>query len=317
MRWSRKPGAGPRIARGEPPLELAVRWIVLKPTRYGWLFIVVLGAMLTGALNYNNNLALFLVFLLGSMGLVSVLHTVGNLIGIRILTVNAKPVFAGAAAAFDVRTHPGKKPRSALEFAFSGEEETLSDLAGSRETLLKVPRVAKQRGRLNPGPLTIATVYPLGLFRCKIRILLPATCLVYPAPLPGEFVSFAGGDGDGGEEDGLGPGGDDFKGLAPYQPGDSLRRISWQAFSRGAGLITKEFTGLAGASLTLDFDKLDESGTERKLSRLCDLVLHAQRLHLTYGLELPGKSIEPDNGEAHGRACLSALALFAPPEADP
>ncbi len=317
MRPFQKERGGPRIARGELPLVLAGRWIVLKPTRYGYLFLGVLAAMLVGALNYNNNLAMFLVFLLGSMGLVSIIHTFGNLLGIRILSVNAGPAFAGTEAAFEIRVHPGKKARAAVAVSFSGENETIRDLAANRETHLKISCAARKRGRLTPGPLAVSTVYPMGLFRCGVPLLLNASCLIYPAPLPGEFVSFDGGGADGDREDGKGPGSDDFKGLKPYQPGDSLRRISWQAFSRGQGLITKEFTGMAGAFRVLDFDKLDDDGTERKLSRLCDMVLHAQRLNLAYGLELPGASVGPDSGEAHGRACLAALALFPPSEADP
>ncbi|MCP4687532.1 MAG: DUF58 domain-containing protein [Desulfobacterales bacterium] len=317
MRWARNKKAGGRIVRGDLPLTLTRRWITLKPTRYGRLFILVLAAMLIGAVNYNNNLAMFLVFLLGSMGLVSALHTMGALHGIRILTVNARPAFAKTSAVFEIRVHPGKKRRWAAAFHFPGEEARPSDLAADGEVLLKAPRFVEKRGVLKPGPLTVSTVHPLGLFRCTARLLLNASCLIYPAPLPGESVARAGGGAGGDQEDDKGPGGDDFKGLKAYQPGDSLRRISWQAFSRGQGLVTKEFMGLTGSSLVLDFDELDEAGVERKLSRLCDMVLQAQHLNLVYGLELPGTSIEPDLGEAHGRACLRALALFAAPGAEP
>lgn len=299
------------------PLAMTAREVVATPTGYGYLFIGVLAAMLAGAMNYSNNMAMFLVFLLGSMGFISVLHTIGNIVGIRIDAVTARPVFAGFAAMFEVRIHPGKKARAVVELAFPGEEKRVTDLTPSRVSALKIPCSARRRGRLRPGPLVVSTVYPMGLFRCMVRIPLDASCLVYPAPLAGEFTPFVGGGAGGDREDGKGPGADDFKGLKPYQPGDSPKRIFWRAFSRGQGLVTKEFTGMVGASPVLDFDKVDEAGTERKLSRLCHMVLHAQRLNLAYGLELPGTSIEPDLGEAHGRACLSALALFAPPEADP
>ena len=53
-----------------------------------------------------------------------------------------------------------------------------------------------------------------------------------------------------------------------------------------------------------------ELGTEEKLSRLTRWVLDAHASGLSYGLRLPGKKIEPANGDAHRQKCLEALALF-------
>jgi uncharacterized protein (DUF58 family) len=118
-------------------------------------------------------------------------------------------------------------------------------------------------------------------------------------------------DGDG---DGNDPGAEDFKGLKSYQPGDPLQHIAWKAYSRGQGLFTKMFVGEAGATAVLDWNSLSEPDAERKLSRLCDMVLRACRRNLVFGLKLPGKTIEPDRGEAHRQKCLQALALYALPE---
>jgi len=63
-------------------LTLDHRRIYIFPNRHGLLFLVVLGAMLLGAVNYNNNLAFLLVFLLGGITLVGLLHTYRNLYGL-------------------------------------------------------------------------------------------------------------------------------------------------------------------------------------------------------------------------------------------
>jgi uncharacterized protein (DUF58 family) len=39
-------------------------------------------------------------------------------------------------------------------------------------------------------------------------------------------------------------------------------------------------------------------------------VLAAERQNLRYGLRLPGLELAPASGDAHQRACLSALALY-------
>ena len=116
-------------------------------------------------------------------------------------------------------------------------------------------------------------------------------------------------DQDQGET--AGPGSDDFHGLRAYHPGDSIRHIAWKAYSGGRGLQTKEFVATVGASVFFDFDMIRESGTEEKLSRLCDLILKANHQSMDYGLRLQEAVIEPDKGEEHKHNCLKALALFA------
>jgi hypothetical protein len=46
------------------------------------------------------------------------------------------------------------------------------------------------------------------------------------------------------------------------------------------------------------------------LSRLCAWVLQAERLGLDYGLRLGTVAVGPDQGEAHKRRCLEALARY-------
>jgi uncharacterized protein (DUF58 family) len=40
-------------------------------------------------------------------------------------------------------------------------------------------------------------------------------------------------------------------------------------------------------------------------------VLAADRAQVRYGLRLPGVELAPDAGDAHRRACLEQLALWA------
>ena len=63
--------------------------------------------------------------------------------------------------------------------------------------------------------------------------------------------------------------------------------------------------------------------SEARLSQLCARVLQAEASASSggtgsgpsaarYGLRLPGRCINPDQGAAHRAACLQALALFQP-----
>jgi hypothetical protein len=77
------------------PVTLGLRNIYILPTGHGMLYLAVLGAMLIGSVNYNNNLGFLLSFLLGSLGLTAMMHTYSMLYGLRLVSATAMPVFAG------------------------------------------------------------------------------------------------------------------------------------------------------------------------------------------------------------------------------
>jgi len=266
--------------------------------------------MTLGSLNYNNNLGLLLAFLLGGMALASLLHTRKNLTGLQILSIAARPVFAGETAVYELQVCAEALPRRSILFSFLLSEATCLDMITGlpRRLSLRIP--ADQRGRHNPGPLRVETRYPLGLFRSIADISLDIHCLVYPKPVTGAVAAVQNNAPSGSEGTKELPGIDDFKGLRPYLPGEPVEHIYWKAFARGQGLQIKQFVATAGTLIVLDWNSIEGVSAEYKLSRLCDAVLKAHRFNLFYGLNLPGKSILPDAGNMHRQNCLKALALF-------
>jgi uncharacterized protein (DUF58 family) len=107
----------------------------------------------------------------------------------------------------------------------------------------------------------------------------------------------------------LGQGSEDFQGLKSYQPGDSKRRLHWKAYSRGQGLLVKDFAALSGRDPLLDFEAL-AGDVELRLSLLCYWVLQLSARQQPFALSLPGQVLAPACGEQHREACLRALALF-------
>ena len=300
------------------PVRLNRRRIFILPTRQGLLFLIVLFAMLLGSINYNNNLGFLLVFLLGGMLLVSIIHTWRNLLGLTVLSVSCEPVFAGETAFFSLLLSPGRLLRKAVTYGFEKQERQLADIspqasaeAGVR---LEAPAAASRRGRLTPGRFVIATRFPLGLFRAWSRLDIGAGCIVYPQPVEGPLqwreaaddATEAGQAGESNQQRGV----DDFDGLKQYQPGDSPGRIAWKTLSRGQGVFTKDFRAESGRGLMLDYAAVSARDAETRLSRLADLVLRASRMDAVYGLNLPGLYLPPARGAAHRHACLKALALF-------
>jgi uncharacterized protein (DUF58 family) len=99
--------------------------------------------------------------------------------------------------------------------------------------------------------------------------------------------------------------------LRQYHLGDSPRHIAWKAAARDQGLLTKQFSGRADTELWLDWNQLPpQMGVEERLSHLARWVLDAHAAAISYGLRLPGVTVELAAGEAQRERCLEALALF-------
>ena len=292
------------------PVRLNRRRIYILPTRAGTVFAFFLLAMLVAAINYTNNLAFLLTFLLGSISILSAIHAYANLAGLEIESGKVFPAFCGDDARLQLFFRAGGRERRRISVRVGTAKDEFSLQAGAgREMDLSVPTV--RRGLLPLGQLIIATRYPLGLFRSWSPLVLPVAGLVYPRALAVDSLDLHHLQG-GGDEEGLGAVSQsgEFGGVRPYRPEDGMSRISWKASARGAGLFAKEFRSGIAATLVFDWDEIHSSGYEERISLLAGLVREAERLGLSYGLRLPGLMIEPGNGASQAHRCLEALALL-------
>jgi uncharacterized protein (DUF58 family) len=289
------------------------RHVYILPTRQGVLFAVVLVCMLIGSINYALSLGFVLTFLLAGLAVIGMVHTWRNLAGLHVEAGKTEPVFAGEIAhlqllARDVDGHA----RHAIEAGLTQDDTQFFDVPAQASAEFSLFMLAPRRGWLVPGRITLATEFPLGLFRAASYVALDARCLVYPRPAETDGLPLpAGQQGAVGLLDAA-SGEDDFSGLRHYRHGDPLRRIDWKSSAREQGLFTKEFQGASSATLWLDW-AICEGDTEIRLSRLTRWVLDAQADGVRYGLRLPGSEIAPDRGESHAQHCLEALALFGIP----
>jgi uncharacterized protein (DUF58 family) len=292
------------------PVRLNRRRIYILPTRAGTVFAFFLLAMLVAAINYTNNLAFLLTFLLGSISILSAIHAYANLAGLEVESGRLFPAFCGDDARLQLFFRAGGRERRRISVRIGAAEDEFSLHAGAgRELDLNVPTV--RRGPLPLGRLVIATRYPLGLFRAWSPLVLPVSGLVYPRALAVDSLDRHHPKG-GGDQEGLGAVSQsgEFGGVRPHRPEDGVSRISWKASARGAGLFAKEFRSGAAGSLVFDWDEVRASGYEERISLLAGLVREAERLGLNYGLRLPGLMIEPGSGASWAHRCLEALALL-------
>lgn len=288
--------------------QIRGRHIYILPTGMGVLLGSVLLLMLLGSLNYQNNLGLFLTFLIGSVAIVAMHHTWFNLLHLRVEARGGPPVFAGAEALFSLTlSEPGIRARPDLCLPGCDDKARIAR-GGSAQ--LGVRLAADRRGWRYLKRVEIETRYPLGLFRAWSLAQVQGQVLVYPSPAahgPEPPLLPALGESQVGD---LGVGADDFVGPRTYRPGDSPRHLDWKALARERGLVVKQFGGDQSAQVWLDIATLPAADLETRLGLLCRQVLDAAEAGLSYGLRLPGQTIPLGRGDAHRHRCLEALATF-------
>ena len=299
--------------------------IFILPTRVGFGFVLMLLVMLAGSMNYNNNMGYMLTFLLGSLAMVSMLHTQRNLLGLCVTVGKVKPLFAGETAQFELwldNREQGARYSLMWQSRFAWQVgsncqtdlKLTADVPANQLINLIIPILSTKRGRLFLGSITVYSCFPVGLFYAWAPIHLDISAIVYPKPLGKpqlprdktpqnrEGGYFCEGSGE------------DFIGYRGYRLGDSPRHIDWKAVARGQDWLIKQFGGMGTTILWLSWDEVNSlDDLEARLSQLCLWILIADSHNLQYGLKMPRCTIEPNSGPQHREHCLQILALYALP----
>ena len=302
-----------------PPSQDAIRLhnrrLYILPTRFGYLFAVMLLFLFLAAINYQNSMAFVLTFMLVSLGIISLWHTHKNLLGVTVKLQIPRPVFCGESCELEFEvSHPNTANRYAIGIQYANLPPVYLklDAAASSNVKLKLP--THRRGLFKPGGITIFTRYPTGLFHAWGWLRFDLPLLIYPKPMQEVSLQQSMVEQYDGQTSTSTIEGDDFAGLREHRVGESLRHISWKAYAQGKGLLTKTFQGNARPSLWIDWEMIKQGSLEDKLSFMAALVLSAESEEQKYGLRLPGTTIEQDYGSAHKHNCLQTLAVFQQPD---
>jgi uncharacterized protein (DUF58 family) len=298
-----------RPKQPEPlPVDITRKRIYVLPTGFGLFVGLMLTTMLVGGLNYNNNPALLLVFLLAGVANNSLVHAHLILSGIRLKALHADPVFAGQALQMKFRFEGnGQRHRPGLQLLL-GASQALFHLepGGEAEVLLEVPTTT--RGWLEPGRLRLSTLWPLGLARAWSWLRPAERFLVYPAPdLHAPPLPTALGDGDSRRTRAHG---EQPHHLRDYRAGDMPRQIAWKASARFDKLLVREYESAVARDVLIDWQSTSGLAYESRISRLTRWVLEAERSGSRYALALPALRLPPGRGPEHRHHCLRALALL-------
>ena len=265
--------------------------------------------MLAASINYSLSLGYMLTFLLAGMSIVAMLHTYRNLVHLKVSQGHTETAFEGDTAAFELHfDNSGHYARIALE-VHCAEEILSCDVPARGAATVGLRLRGSRRGWLSLPRVKVQTHFPLGLVRAWSYVHFDMRALIYAKPDQAALSDLRTASNAGTLSE-AGAGSDDFFGLRPYQPGDSLRHVAWKSVARNELLLTKLFSAQAAAELIFDFDTLPPAmDVEARVSRLTRWVLLAEENGMSYALHVSGKRIACGMGEAHRHQCLKMLAL--------
>jgi len=282
----------------------------MLPTRHGFIFSLVLMAMLLLAVNYSNSLAYLMCFSLFSTVLVSMLYTHRNLQGICLTYGESKPVFAGNLLSYTlILKNQTQRDRFDIGIDIKDDKSRRCDFAAHEVLKIECTTRVHHRGWYTLPAVQVNTRFPLGLlFSWSKPTRLEKKSLVYPKPSSWQDfpVRYSGSSTTQTQSR---RNNDDFSGLRQYRKGDSPQHIDWKTYARGKGLHSKEFSG--GEMPLMVFKWNDTVGDkEQRISLLTRWVIEAAAQGIRFGLELPDSRVLPSNNENQASKCLTLLALM-------
>ncbi|MFM8356434.1 MAG: DUF58 domain-containing protein, partial [Gammaproteobacteria bacterium] len=302
-------------------------FIFPTPTGFGFAGLCVL--ILIGGINYQSSMVLGVAFLLGSVFVLTIIHTFQQLSGLALVLDGPARVFAGEPMVF--RLHNLRSPppdrRRVVRAGWPGSPPVWLPEPGAGKASLP-PLQARRRGRFRPPRLRIESRYPLGLLRAWALPAFDLSVLVWPTPdfaLTGQNAANDGvpvGVSGQSINESRSNSGDPTDGTdaRPFRPGDRPRAVLWRAWARGwPMLVRKADAGSVEAvpeTEWLDFDQV-QGDVEQRLSRLAGQALLRHDRGVPFGLRLKTHVVPPERGaaalrQAHLSQVMDALAIFRP-----
>lgn len=297
-------------------------WLKLKPsdrvyiipTKFGFayaagtVFMILIGAA------YQNNLVNLLGFFMLALMFTSMFVTNYNLKGLEISRIESIHGFAGEMLPVSlIVKNNSRKSKFNIEFDVRGlkksaQYDARAEIAPASDSRLLATFVAPDRGRHEFNRIVLSTTAPFGLFYAWMICPNKAEALIYPRRIG--IRNWTESHGVDAGEHKRASGAEDFKEHRNYHPGDNLRRVDWKAYSRGRGLLTKEFDESSQTGLHFDYHRLQAVPFEERLEQLAKWVDLATQKGQPFSISLPNRRMGPDAGLVYAHRVWSELAVL-------
>jgi uncharacterized protein (DUF58 family) len=250
------PIAGPGAGLARRALARIARWLrpprKLRPTRAGWMFLLISFGVGFAALNTGNNLLYLVLSLMLAFLVLSGVFSESALRGITVRRRLPREIHAGmpASIGLEITNDQRRVPAFAVvvedRFVDAGGERAAGRAfvlrAGAGETEHRAYRFSPpRRGPLVFSGFEVFTRFPFGLFSKALTLEAPERTLVYPGIEPLEAPpDLRGAEDHGAGRSGARGGGGSVSGLREYERGDPPPRIHWPASLRRGTLLVRE-----------------------------------------------------------------------------
>ncbi len=288
--------------------------VYIIPTKFGALFIGGSLLMLLIGAAYQNNLVNLLGFFMLALMFTAMISTHGNINNIELKNVETVHGFAGESfAVAAIVLNNDNSPKLNCEFSIHGYQkiaqyDARKPIAPQTDGRLLASFHAPERGLHELSLFALSTTAPRGLFKAWQYQPSTAQAVIYPKRT-GTLDWKRSSDAAGAGHQYLG-GSEDFVEHRTYRDGDSLKRIDWQVYAKGRGLLTKQFDEASQSILCFDFASLpgDTTQDEEKLQQLSKWIDLASRKNETFTLKLPQHTLGPNRGLGFAHQAWSELA---------
>ena len=296
-------------------ITLTQKKIFILPSKISMGLMVMIFLLFLVGINFQNSLVYIVCFWLIALLVINIFYTYRNLSGLTIKVISAQPCFAGEKMVLELEiSRPIKQRKSAIYFGWKNEDLVELNLQEEQSTRIKLSHSSDTRGRFTPPRIDIFTRFPTGLNTAWSYASMDIKSIVYPKPIKyAQHNDKQRSDDESTDGHEISGGSSDFAGIREYQAGDSPRHIHWSQYAKTGDLYTKSFVDYESEDVWLDWQSLNLSGTEPRLSHLSAMIVGLHEAQKQFGLRIPGKEIQPNKGEAHKVRCLTALALYGLP----
>ncbi|OKY24791.1 hypothetical protein [Thalassotalea sp. PP2-459] len=290
---------------------LTHRTIYILPTGFGCCFLGFILLLFVLGTNYQNNLILFVSYLLSSAFIIAMLYSFHNLLGIVVSCQGEYFVQTEQELKLEIDIKSSREIYHVF-YGFEQQNRQFTHVAGSKNSL-KAILLFNHRGVKKVGRFTLLSEFPLGLFKTWTYVRFPLSVVVYPHPIACQLVELTNVT----VQDDLGLTaqplfeGDDFYALAPYQQGWPLTRVAWKNVAKGQAWQIKQTAHYVRYDRhVLRLADMPGRDLETQLKQLCYLVLDLSYGQQPFSLALDHQMIAESQGEKHSQQCLRLIAQY-------
>lgn len=281
----------------------------VKINRSGSIFIGATIFLGVAAANTGNNLLYIVVSSMLAMMLISGISSILNIKGIEVRLIPPPEVYAGSKSSFRVIVRKRFSLPSFLVKISSVVDEIIFPLIDAKWRENKLDFLFLKRGRVDKVSINLSSDFPLGMFVRFVEVELNLSFVVFPKPIPANFVLDSSEKEDRGIADrAVIKGYEEVKSIRKYA-GEPMKLVHWKVSAKKGKLMVKEMVEEEERSVVLSLDMVD-GDIETRLSKLTFMVLRLMDEGCSVGLKLKDREIPPGRGDHHKRLLLRELALY-------